>query len=44
MEMIFCYVFLLIFGICHYDGSGKSGGLIVYAKDANIFGEELNGL
>jgi hypothetical protein len=39
--MLLRHYFSALLGICHYEGSGKSGGLIVYAEDVNMFGESV---
>ena len=37
--MLFRHYFSALLGICHYEGLGKSEGLIFYAEDVNMFGE-----
>ena len=40
--MFFRHYFSALLAVCHYEGSGKSGGLILYAEDFNIFGESVH--
>jgi hypothetical protein len=40
--MLLRHYFSDLIGICNYEGSGKSGGLIVYAEDVNMFGESVH--
>jgi hypothetical protein len=40
--MLFRHYFSALNGIRHYEGLGKTGGLIFYAEDVNIFGESVH--
>jgi hypothetical protein len=48
--MFYAITFQLCFTICHYEGSGKSGGtviewthqLLAYAVDVNLLGDNVD--